>query len=180
MSTCPIAIKKINRPNTEFINKALPGFHYSDTFSGVLAADSNHSIESIAKLFFNSSPQWARKLLYLRNRLVGWCGLKTRDIPNEELEINLIIGKRIGLFKLHDFSDDELLFGEDDKHLDVRIIIQRTTRNIQLTTLIQYKKAWGKLYFNIIRIFHQQIIKSQLRNLITQLNYDDLRKGRPG
>ncbi|WP_133140526.1 DUF2867 domain-containing protein [Legionella genomosp. 1] len=177
MSTRPMSIKKINRPNTEFINKALPGFHYSDTFSGVLSADSNHSIESIAKLFFNSSPQWARKLLHLRNRLVGWCGLKTRDIPlNKELEINLIIGKRVGLFKLHDFTDDELLFGEDDKHLDVRMIIQRTTRSIQLTTLIQYKNAWGKLYFTIIRVFHQQIIKSQLRNLITQLNYDENKK----
>ncbi|KTD52634.1 hypothetical protein Lqui_0087 [Legionella quinlivanii] len=178
MSTRSIAIKKISRPNTEFINKALPGFHYSDTFSGALSADSNHSIERVAELFFNSSPEWARKLLYLRNRLVGCCGLKIRDIPlNKELEINLIIGERVGLFKLYDFTDDELLFGEDDKHLDVRIIIQRTTQSIQLTTLIQFKNAWGKLYFNIIRIFHQQIIKSQLRNLITQMNYDEHRKG---
>ncbi|KTC68142.1 hypothetical protein Lbir_2744 [Legionella birminghamensis] len=174
MLTCPIVIKKINRPSTEITNKALPGFHYSDTFSGVLSADSNHSIEKIAKLFFNSSPQWARKLLYLRNRLVGWLGLKTSDIPSDkEFDTQLIIGKRIGLFRLYDFTDDELLFGEDDKHLDVRIVILRTTRTIKLTTLIRYKNIWGKLYFIIIRIFHQQIIKSQLINLITQLSCDE-------
>jgi hypothetical protein len=97
-------------------------------------------------------------------------GLKTRSIPAHEIEVNLVVGQKIGLFRLFDRTANELLFGEDDKHLDVRMILKNSDHTITITTLVHFNNTWGKIYFKTIRIFHQQIMKSQLKKVIKLMN----------
>ncbi|RUR06251.1 DUF2867 domain-containing protein [Legionella sp. km772] len=155
------------------VNKALLRIDYSDAFRGEYKASSNPSLETIAQLFFNSSSSWARTLLNLRNILLCWSGLITRSIPTQETAVCLRVGERAGLFRLFARSDNELLFGEDDKHLNVRMILKNSKQTITITTLVQFNNRWGKLYFQTIRFFHQQIMKSQLKKLIKKLNINE-------
>lgn len=166
-----IAIRKIPTPNNDLHQQALARIDYSDAFIGEYIDNANITLETLAQLFFNASPVWARKLLIIRNALVGWIGLKTRSIPeNQEIVVKLIIDQKIGLFRLFDRTENELLFGEDDKHLNVRMILKKADKAITITTLIQFKNIWGKLYFKIVRVFHQQIMKSQLKKVMNQLH----------
>ncbi|WP_244941033.1 DUF2867 domain-containing protein [Legionella sainthelensi] len=167
----PFVIKKIPVLNNDLICNALPRIDYSDAFLVEYIDSSNIAIETVAELFFNSSPVWARKLLIIRNALVGWMGLKTRLIAKDKERVsNLVIGQKIGLFRLFNRTESALLFGENDKHLDVRMILKKADQAITITTLIQFNNIWGKCYFKIVRIFHQQIMKSQLKKVIRQLN----------
>ncbi|QEY51341.1 DUF2867 domain-containing protein [Legionella longbeachae] len=169
-----IVIRKITVLNNDLIHNALPRIDYSDAFLGEHIDSSNITIERVAQLFFSSSPAWARKLLIIRNALVGWMGLKTQSIGRDnEIAFNLVIGQKIGLFRLYNRTESELLFGEDDKHLDVRMILKKGDQAITITTLIQFKNIWGKCYFKMVRIFHQQIIKSQLKKVLKKLNRDE-------
>ncbi|CDZ77232.1 hypothetical protein BN59_01514 [Legionella massiliensis] len=166
-----LTIKKKSVKPDNFLIKTLPKIDYAEALVGKYNPNKNYPIEIIADLFFNASPLWARHLLNIRNSLVGWLGLKTRAIPiSKKVDVTLIVGERIGLFRLFEINLTELIFGEDDKHLDVRMILKKSDNELAIITLLKFHNIWGRFYFKTIRIFHQKIIKSQLKQVIKKLN----------
>ena len=106
----------------------------------------------------------------LRDRIVGPIGLKTSD---QSAWLNsghntFQVGDRLGIFRVFDRTDDELLLGEDDRHLDFRLsVLVRNDGNaswVIVSTLVRFNNALGRAYFLLVRPFHKLIVPALLRN----------------
>ena len=89
-----------------------------------------------------------------------------KGVPNEQ----------IGLFKIFESSSNEIVMGEDDKHLNFRVSLlldssssHQELKNITITTTVQFNNTFGKLYFLPVKPFHHQIVPSILKGIIKEL-----------
>lgn len=142
-------------------------------------AERKIDIRDIGKAFFTSSPKWGKKMFAFRNNMVRMFGLKT-GAPNGKLptddDFTCEIGERVGLFKVFDKTDHEIILGEDDRHLDFRIsLLLNNSRNLQdessltISTTVKYHNWLGILYFLPVRPFHKLIVPAMLKNIIAKL-----------
>lgn len=166
-------IKKVTLPENSILSKT--NFDYVDCYSGKI----EHSIENInseevGKAFFLSSPKWIENLLSLRNKVASILGLKIgKDaLGKQDLDsFNMEIGEQIGLFKLLQKNKSELIFGEDDKHLNFKIslLLDDLKQSLTITTAVNFNNWFGKLYFTIIKPFHKIIVTTMLKATIKEL-----------
>jgi len=111
-------------------------FEYVDSFQGEFPdVEDQVSSSDIGKFFFTSAPKWTATLFEFRNKIVSIFGLKTSNkIKNSEevlKNFNCEPNDRIGLFTVYHKDENEVVFGEDDKHLNFRISLYNNYRNIQ-------------------------------------------------
>ncbi len=158
-----------------------PSYDYIDSFQGGIT-DSDNSLDStrVGKAFFTSSPQWVGALFALRNRIVALFGLKTSGSSTNRQELlnrfTCQKGERLGLFKVFDKTEQEVILGEDDKHLDFRIslFLDQTpggtgVKTLTISTTVTFHNAWGRLYFVPVRPLHKQIVPAMLKAIIREL-----------
>ncbi len=113
-----------------------------------------------------SRPDWIDRLLGLRDAIVGPLGLRTQvRVAPEQIEI--IAGRRFGPFKVLSVADDEVLVGDDDKHLRFRTSFavrggDGETEGI-FTTIVVHENFAGRVYFALIKPFHNIVVASVLR-----------------
>jgi Protein of unknown function (DUF2867) len=138
--------------------RALLRVDYLDVFATLV--ERKESLESVARRVFGGRPP---RLMRLRDALVRPFGLRTSP-RGPRPPPGFVPGERIGLFTLFARTDQELLLGEDDKHLDFRICLRVTgDGTASLTTLVRFRNAWGRLYFALIRPFHAVMVRTMLR-----------------
>ncbi|MDO9416511.1 DUF2867 domain-containing protein [Pararhizobium sp.] len=139
----------------------LPSADWADRFEIELPNGQLTPIEA-ARLAFAQSPGWVTALLAVRNRIVGPLGLKTgpraAGVPV------------IGLFPVISESDREAVLGFDDRHLNFRVVVDiRPNRAngqvIGLTTLVERKNLFGRIYLALVTPFHRVIVPAFLAKL---------------
>ena len=89
---------------------------------------------------------------------------------NEDLsDIHYSIGSKSVLFKVIDRNENEIVMGEEHKHLDFRtmIFVERYEGEtiIYSATAVKYNKPIGKVYFFFVKPFHRLMIKVILGNI---------------
>lgn len=87
-------------------------------------------------------------------------------------------GEQLGLFKIFSKSENEIVMGEDDKHLNFRIslLLEKDTndnakKDITISTTVEFNNWFGKLYFLPVKPFHKIIVPSLLRGILKKLNH---------
>lgn len=103
-------------------------------------------------------PPWVELLFKARNRLVGIFGLKTERNTS----------KPDTFFTVTENREDEIVMGEDDKHLNFRLSILKDEfeNTVSLITVVHYNNGWGKVYFFPVKPFHQIIMNSLLKRYL--------------
>lgn len=154
-------VKEENTPKTEAIKNALNQVDFNDTFS-----TTNHKddLKTVAHLIFGTFPKWVSTLMKLRNTLVKPFGLKV-EMP-KDYNVDYKVGSYSGFFKIFDILDNELVLGADDKHLNFRVSIYNSKEpsfNIKVSTLVEYKNTFAKVYMAIVAPFHRVVIKSMIK-----------------
>jgi hypothetical protein len=86
-------------------------------------------------------PRWAAALLALRNALVRPFGLKTGTTEGP-------------VFPTCHATDDELILGTDDKHLNFRIGLIRQDGRLYMSTWVHPHNRWGRAYLRLVMPFH--------------------------
>jgi len=135
---------------------------FTDTFSTTNHID---DIKDITNLIFNTSPKWLELLLKLRNNLVKIIGLKT-SIPKDYNE-TFKVGGYVKFFKIYSISNNQVVLGANDSHLNFRAIVEIDTSrnyNIKVITLVQFNNKKGEFYMNIIKPFHRLVVKKMVKN----------------
>jgi len=171
-----MSITKTILPEKSILKSEETMYDYIDSYHGDFN-DKNGKITSteIGKLFFTSSPEWVDKLFEIRNRIVGLFGLKTSgsiDNRNQILDnFSGELGESVGLFKIFYKSVDEIVLGEDDKHLDFRVSLfiqrnQNEMNNLVISTAVKYNHWLGRLYFLPVSPFHKLIVPTMLKRMI--------------
>jgi hypothetical protein len=67
------------------------------------------------------------------------------------------IGQRVGMFSIWSIEADELIVGDNDKHLDFRLSIFRSSLNgvemMTVSTAVEIHNTLGKIYMVVVKPF---------------------------
>ncbi len=176
-----MTISKAKLPDQSLLKTDSTPYDYIDSFQGYFF-DKDGTVDStkIGRSFFASGPKWVDKLFAFRNKLAGLFGLKTAGkITNRrKLPDNFTCerGDQFGLFKVFDKTNNEVILGEDDKHLNFRVslFIDKQAYNTKqkkliISTAIKFNNWWGRLYFLPVRPFHKLIVPAMLKGIIKNI-----------
>ncbi|POS02025.1 uncharacterized protein DUF2867 [Flavobacterium croceum DSM 17960] len=178
-----MTISKAKLPDKSLLKIDEKSYDYIDSFQGnFIDKNGNIDITKIGKLFFSSGPKWIDNLFVLRNKLVRLLGLKTsgRITDRQKMLDNFKCekGEQLGLFKVFDKTENEVILGEDDKHLNFRVSLlidkqteNKTDKNLIISTTVKFNNWFGRLYFLPVRPFHKLIVPKILKGIIN--NIDD-------
>lgn len=156
-------------------------YDYSDSYQGkYYDADDSIGLEDIGKAFFASAPGWTKFLFALRNKIVPIFGLKVPDTGKspEEIAENFSFepNESIGLFKVYSKTENEVIMGEDDQHLNFRISLlkaadptEKAMKNLSISTTVEFNNRLGRLYFLPVKPFHRLIVAAMLKRTIKQI-----------
>jgi hypothetical protein len=173
-------IIKTKIPESSLLYPDQNHYHYIDSYEGAVKDKNNTiGIDDVAKAFLKPRPKWVDTLFTLRNKIVSLFGLKT---PNNKMDterpdnFKFEVGERVGLFKVFSRTTNELVMGEDDKHLNFRVSLllkefenDKSTKTITVTTLVIYNNWFGRFYFFPVKPFHKLIVRSGLKISLQEL-----------
>lgn len=168
----------MNNSNGSSLN--CDGFVYDYMDSYVFEfRDKNNTVDiiQIAELFIQPGPKWVERLFALRNAIASLFKLKTSNDIVDTPRIQLWEpGVQAGIFKVFEIKPNEIILGDDDKHLDFRVSLfiahvgQRKT--VTVTTMVKYHNALGRCYFFFVKPFHRLIVPMTLRPKFNRLELD--------
>lgn len=168
-----MTVLKPTLPADSLLYKQTATIHYLDCFAANIPATHPVTIQQTGIAFSTGGPAWINKLLKIRDRIVGRFGLKTaKKLPPKSL-ITFTPGDQLGIFKVLDKNEKELILGENDKHLDFRVSLylqqQPAAQQLLCTTTVHYNNRWGKFYFFFVKPFHRLIVPAIIKSTIHQL-----------
>jgi hypothetical protein len=154
-------------PENSLIRTALDRVDYADVFEIDLGAAADRDIAALVRELFRAAPAWVRRLLALRDRVATRVGLKAAgDLSGEGLDrVSFEPGTAVGLFRVMQRSPDEIVLGEDDRHLDFRVSLLRRGSALVLSTVVRFHGALGRLYFLPVKPVHRRIVPAMLEAL---------------
>ncbi len=98
-------------------------------------------------------PRWANFLLIFRRAITAPFGI-SNDGPGDP--------NSVGIFPVEFESEQELIAGFDDKHLNFRVSVMSVQGQVYLATWVHTHNLFGNLYLRIILPFHILIARDGL------------------
>lgn len=167
--------KQTHFPNDAMINDRMITPDYSDAFSVEFVNSKNYTVVDAAKIFFLQYPAWVESLIKLRNFLVKFIGLSGDSMKDKIKKASAITDPQPGdriVFEVIARSDDEILLGENDKHLNfvVSVVLRKKNDSSNVSTAyiltkVKYNISLGRFYFFFVKPFHRLIMKSMLNKM---------------
>ncbi len=111
-----------------------------------------------AARIITSFPCWARGLLVIRRLITAPFGL-SNDGPQAP--------DKLGPFPVESETQQELLAGFNDKHLDFRVSVISHQGQVYLSTWVRPNHWSGRLYLAVIMPFHILIVRNALKRVAT-------------
>lgn len=148
---------------------ALPDADWADCYE-LQVSKSNFTAIAAAHAMLGSFPLWVRLLVWLRDAVTGLLfGLRSsRETKAYNLEM-------VGFFPVVSKSDNQVVLGFDDRHLDFRVVIdarddEQGHRLVDVTTLVRRKILLGRIYIALIGPFHRLIVATMLADFGRRIN----------
>lgn len=168
MSTQQYRVTPVSLPPESAVTRAYASTNLADAYSIELPPGTSTNPELLARFIFSHQAPWVGTLMAVRDAVVGRVGLKTAR------QLTLLDAQsktgRLGIFKIYGTSPTEVVFGEDDKHLDFRLSVLCSSqplsggkRHLTLSTVVHCHNRLGRLYILVIAPFHRLVVQSSLR-----------------
>ncbi len=162
MSARPLMVKP------HMPHPALPDADWADCYE-LQVPKSDLTAIVAARAMLGRFPPWVRLLMSLRNSVTSLFGLKS---TGSNLEANK---GTIGFFPIVSQSDDQVVLGFDDRHLNFRVVIGvrddgQGRRLVDTTTLVRRKILLGRIYIALITPFHRLIVSKMLADFGKRMN----------
>jgi hypothetical protein len=155
-------VHQIELPSASRLRAFYGRADFADAFAVSLSEKASGDAEVFARHIFAQQPEWVATLLTIRDILVQPLGLK------RAVDLQANGGDRIGIFRVFERHEDEIILGEDDRHLDFRVSVlvqpadQDRPRRLILTTLVFYNRLLGRAYIALIAPFHRMVVRASL------------------
>jgi len=141
----------------------------ADAYTIRLPDNATTDPELLARFMFSHQAAWVAKLLRVRDALVAGFGLKTAKRLAESARSEQ--DKHVSIFRIYERSVDEIILGEDDKHLDFRVSVFQEARQevagggryLTVSTVVQCHNLLGRSYILLITPFHEMVVRSSMR-----------------
>jgi hypothetical protein len=160
-------------PSCSALSRELLGSAY---FRDAYRAPLTHPELGIVDVFFavfGHIPLFMKLLLIARNAIAGLFGLEVPgigEIMRPEVRKAYAVGEKIGPWPIFFIDDKEIIAGRDNKHLDFRLSVLKTTegkaRSVVVSTICTVHNVFGKIYLFFIVPFHRIGIRSLMSNAV--------------
>lgn len=175
-----MTVNNMELPEQSILIKDEKRYDYIDSYQIEFVDKKNISPTEIGKAFFLSGPKWVEKLFSLRNKIVGLFGLKTSENTTDRKkqldDFKCEPGEQLGLFKVFSKTNNEVVLGEDDRHLNFRVSLllgqllnETEKKTLTITTTVHFNNWFGRLYFLPVKPFHKLIVPTMLKGIIKEL-----------
>lgn len=122
---------------------------------------------------FGHAPLYVKLLLISRNVIAKLAGLEVptvAEILNAEVRSTYVVGDRIGPWPIFSISQNEIVAGRDNKHLDFRLSVLKCTdddtANVTVSTVCTVHNLAGKVYLFFIAPFHRFGVKNLISRAV--------------
>ena len=161
----PSRVRPITPPSDSLIADWYADADLLDSYAVELPPGSDGSMAALARRALGAPPAWLRALLDLRDAIVGPLGIKT----SARLRQARPAAGRIDFFPVLEERADEIVLGEDDRHLNFRLSLlrRRHAHGVQViaTTAVRINNRLGRAYILVIAPFHHLVVRSSLASL---------------
>jgi hypothetical protein len=148
-------VRATEPPCTPLLAGALPRVDWADAHTVAALSGMPQDPQVWADAVFRDPPRWVAAALGLRELLVGLVGID-RSGP--------------AAFDTLTRTDDEVLLGIDERHLDFRVSVRREPDRVVLTTVVQLHNRRGRAYFALVRPVHPAIVRAMLTRAARRLS----------
>jgi len=152
-------------PHAQIAQK-LRGADFYDCYTSDLAPTPLTALELYLRVVA-TTPGWVNAAMALRNRIVQLAGLKNlgllSDIDPAKPPSAYHVGDRVGIFTIVHLSEQEVILGDSDKHLDVNLSVCKLPGKVAISTVVHTKNALGRLYMLFVAPAHRRIVPATLR-----------------
>jgi hypothetical protein len=122
---------------------------------------------------FAHHPLWMKLLLIARNKVASLAGLDAptaSEILHVEIRDRYVVGEKIGVWHIFWLSEDEVVAGRNNKHMDFRLSILKVPdgdrTSVVVSTICSVHNLSGKLYLFFIIPFHRYGVRKLLANAL--------------
>lgn len=168
-------------PARSAINASLPGASFYDCYSIDVTGERRTALEYFL-MTIRQTPLWVERLMWLRNKAVQLVGLKDlggmADFNAGKPASAYKPGDRVGIFTLISMTDDEMLVGDNDKHLHVDLSLYRhpvTAEGVQtlsITTVVHVHNWLGRVYMLPVKPMHKLIAPAVFNRIALAQSHD--------
>jgi hypothetical protein len=147
--------------------------YFRDSFRASL----NHSDLGVTDIFlaiFAHHPLWMKLLLIVRNKAASLAGLDaptaSEIILHADVKDRYAIGEKIGVWPIFSLSENEVVAGRNNKHLDFRVSVLKLPdgdgSNVVVSTVCTVHNLSGKLYLLFVVPFHRYGVRKLMANAL--------------
>lgn len=159
------------------ISRRLGGAHFHDCYAVPLQHDGRSSLDLYLDVV-SQTPTWVNRLMALRNKAVGFVGLKYLGhlgaVNQSKPSSAYRVGDRVGIFSLLYLTEGEVILGESDKHLNVQVSVCKLAHgqhgSLAVSTVVHIHNMLGRIYMVFVAPVHKLIVPAMLSRARTQQN----------
>ena len=163
-----LSVTAVAVPAESEIFRAYESADLADAYSIGIPESSTTSPEQLASFIFSNQAPWISWLMKVRDLVLARFGLKTSAQLAKAAPASKV--RRIGFFRIYATTENEIVLGEDDSHLDFRLSVLCTTSNsmpaqrrLTLSTVVRCHNRLGRAYIFVIAPFHRVVVRASLR-----------------
>ncbi|MGC4062759.1 MAG: DUF2867 domain-containing protein [Aquabacterium sp.] len=164
-------------PAFSALSESLRTAYFYDCYSVELPPDSRSPLELYLSAV-SRTPRWIDFLMTVRNEIVARLGLKDMGplsgIDPQKPSMAYRIGDQAGIFKILELHEHELVLGETDKHLDVKISVTKQDKPdgtvASVATVVHVHNLMGRLYMLFVTPAHRIIAPATVSKLTPASN----------
>ena len=122
---------------------------------------------------FAHHPMWMKLILIARNKVASLAGLDAptaSEILHVQIRDRYAVGDKIGVWPIFWLSDDEIVAGRNNKHMDFRLSVLKMPdgdrTSVVVSTICSVHNLSGKLYLFFIIPFHRYGVRKLMANAL--------------
>ena len=135
--------------------------HFRDSYRAPLGR-TELGIVDVFFAIFAHHPLWMKLLLIARNKVASLAGLDAptaSEILHVEIKDHYVVGEKIGVWPIFALSENEVVVGRDNKHMDFRLsvlkVLDSDGTSVVASTICSVHNLFGKLYLFFVVPFHR-------------------------
>jgi hypothetical protein len=122
---------------------------------------------------FAHHPLWMKVLLIVRNKAASVAGLDAptaSETLHAEIKDRYVVGDKIGVWPIFSLSENEVVAGRNNKHLDFRVSVLNLPdgdgSSVVVSTVCTVHNLFGKLYLLFVVPFHRYGVRTLMANAL--------------
>lgn len=161
-------VMKVNPPENSKLASSLDGAYYFDAYRVV----TEHKGRSPLEIWLDHvarTPGFINFMMTIRNKVVSSLGLKDLGhlgaLDTDKKAADYQVGDRVGIFTLLSITENEVILGDSDKHLDVKLSVYKesgTEESVVMSTVVHTHNVFGKIYMLFVTPVHKLIVPLML------------------